>query len=100
MANFAKASPGMVVVYPRGQLKAPDRKALKDAGIVAIEADNPDQVVTVLPLAPVSLPVASGDMAMALLHAVVLGNEGQKFAAELYRRARAVEDAHGATHEH
>lgn len=92
MSNFAEVTPRMVIVYPRGQLKAADRKTMKDAGIVAIEADDPDKVVTVLPMVPVSIPATSGDMAMALLHAVVHGNEGQKFATELYRRAKLNEE--------
>ena len=87
------SGPQMVVVYPRGQLTTRDRKALLAAGIVGIEADEPGKVVTVLPMAPSALPAASGDMAMALLHAVVDGNEGQRFARELYRRARLAEDA-------
>ena len=96
MANFAKIEPRMIVVYPRGQLRAPDRKTLKDAGVIAIEADDPSEVVAVIPMAPASLPTNSDDMSMALLHAVAIGNEGQKFAAELYRRAKEREASKSA----
>lgn len=93
MSNFAKIEPRMIVVYPRGQLRAADRRTLEKAAVIAIEADDPAKVVTVLPMAPASLPVNSDDVSMALLYAVATGNEGQKFAAELYRRAKLREAA-------
>ena len=95
MSSYAKVEPRMIVVYPRGQLSATDRETLHAAGVVAIEADDPGKVVTVLPMAPASLPINGDDMSMALLHAVTTGNEGQKFANELYRRAKLREEIRG-----
>ena len=56
----------MIIVYPRGQLTADDRASLKEAGIVAVEADDPKSVVTIVP----SAPLVSGD---ALLLAALDG---------------------------
>lgn len=53
-----------VIVYPRGQLKRADKLALKEAGIVAIEADDPSKVVTVIPAAPLA---SADDLLMACL---------------------------------
>lgn len=60
-----------VIIYPRGQLKPADRETLKDAGIVAVEADTPHQVVTVIPGAPMVTP---DDLIMALLAGVTAPN--------------------------
>lgn len=41
-----------VIVFPRGQLDAKDKERLTKAGVVAVEADDPRQVVMLLPSAP------------------------------------------------
>lgn len=39
-----------VIIFPRGQLDPKDRERLTKAGIIAVEADNPKDVVSALPL--------------------------------------------------
>lgn len=38
-----------VVVFPRGQLTSKDKERLTKSGVIAVEADEPSKVVTVLP---------------------------------------------------
>jgi len=75
-----------IVVFPRGQLTAQDKKALRAAGVVPVEADNPKEVVVVLPLAESADMVSPSDMLMSALKAVVEGSETARFARELHRR--------------
>jgi len=56
-----------VIVFPRGQLTKADKAAISKAGCVAVEADDPSRVVTVLPMAS---PVSADDMMLSLLEAV------------------------------
>ncbi|MBH1745242.1 hypothetical protein I5V28_05290 [Stenotrophomonas maltophilia] len=56
-----------IIVFPRGQLTAGDRKRMAEAGIVAVEADDPSSVVTVVPGAPLA---SSDDLAIAALSAI------------------------------
>lgn len=82
-----------IVVFPRGQLTAADKKDLRSAGVVPVEADDPKAVVTVIPLAAGADVVCPSDMLMAALSAVHDGSEGQRFMRELWRRLKAREDA-------
>lgn len=43
-----------IVVFPRGQLDAKDKERLTKMGVVAVEADDPSKVVTVIPGAPLA----------------------------------------------
>jgi hypothetical protein len=82
-----------VIVFPRGQLTQADRDALIDAEIVAVEADDPAAVVTVLPGAPLA---GTDDLLMAALHAIVKQGSsycGGEFVTELHRRCKAREAA-------
>lgn len=75
-----------VIVFPRGQLTAADRKRMAEVGIVAVEADDPGSVVTVVPGVPLA---TSDDLAMAALGAVAsshLDNVAAKFAKALHNR--------------
>lgn len=56
-----------IIVFPRGQLSKEDRAAIAKAGAVAVEADAPAHVVTVLPMAS---PINSDDLLLSLLDAV------------------------------
>jgi hypothetical protein len=38
-----------LVIFPRGQLTAEDKKKMSKLGICAIEADDPSKVVTLVP---------------------------------------------------
>jgi len=60
-----------VIVFPRGQLNDRDRKALGRAGVVVVEADDPQKVVSVLPGAPM---VGGDDLLRAALGALALEN--------------------------
>lgn len=86
-----------IVVFPRGQLTAADKKALREAGVVPVEADDPKAVVTVIPLAAGAGVVTPDAMLMSLLYAVVASGSfaGDRFAAELQRRLLAIEKAGG-----
>lgn len=59
-----------VIVFPRGQLRPADRARMAEVGIVAVEADDPGSVVTVVPSVPLA---SSDDLAMAALAAVDRG---------------------------
>lgn len=82
-----------IVVFPRGQLTARDKKALRAAGVVPVEADNPREVVVVVPLAEGSDLVTPSDMLMSALKAVADGSEGARFITELHRRLKEREAA-------
>lgn len=56
-----------VLIFPRGQLTAKDKKALEGAGIVAVEADDPAAVVCPVPIGSV---LGSDDVLFAALAAV------------------------------
>ena len=63
-----------VMIFPRGQLTAADRRELKRAGVVAVEADDPSLVVQAVPMAPM-VPLAGGDdVGMAAYEALVDSN--------------------------
>lgn len=75
-----------VIVYPRGQLSTKDRKALRDAGIIAIEADDPSKVVTVIPFSPIS---GADDLLMSAMAGITcdsLKNKHSAFVGELHKR--------------
>ena len=85
-----------IVVFPRGQLTAQDKKALRAAGVVPVEADNPREVVVVVPLAAGADMLTPSDMLMSLLKAVDEGGEAGRFARELHRRLKERESAQQA----
>lgn len=39
-----------IIVFPRGQLTPDMKQELNEAGIIALEVDDPEKVVTVLPV--------------------------------------------------
>lgn len=51
----------MIVVFPRGQLKAVDRERLESAGVIAIEADDPKSVQQVQLSHPLVATNINGD---------------------------------------
>ena len=57
-----------VIIFPRGQLSEVDRTRRADAGIIAVEADNPEQVVVTAPGVPLA---GADDLMLAALTAVV-----------------------------
>ncbi|HGM6931280.1 TPA: hypothetical protein ACKQDF_004946 [Stenotrophomonas maltophilia] len=80
-----------IIVFPRGQLTAADRKRMAEAGIVAVEADDPVSVVTVVPGAPLT---SSDDLAMAALSAIATcgwNDVSARFVKELHGRLAARE---------
>ena len=80
-----------VIVFPRGQLSELDRARMEEVGIVAVEAEDPQAVVTVIPGAPLA---TEDDLAMAALAAVCkapLDGVGMHFARVLHRRLEARE---------
>lgn len=54
-------------MFPRGQLSTAERARMDEAGIVAVQADDPSSVVTVIPGAPLA---TSDDLAMSALAAI------------------------------
>jgi hypothetical protein len=72
-----------VIVFPRGQLTPEDRDSLMQAGIVAVEVDDPKAVVQLVPGAPM---VGADDLLMSALRAVVTSEYGNTFTRELERR--------------
>lgn len=84
-----------IVVFPRGQLTAQDRKTLRAAGVVPIEADEPKAVVVVVPLVDHAGMVEPNDIMMSLLNAVAQGYDSasKEFVVELRRRLVARERA-------
>lgn len=88
-----------IIVFPRGQLTEIDRARMEEVGIVAVEADNPEAVVTTVPGVPLA---SSDDLVLAALHAVVRSQREETamlFAKELHRRIVAQEQqptSHGA----
>lgn len=83
-----------LVVFPRGQLPKEAAQLMYANGFLAVEADDPTKVVTVVPGGPLA---SANDMFMAALLAVVGGQEGNRFAAELQRRLLLKEQAPGGT---
>lgn len=56
-----------VIVFPRGQLNSKDRERLSKAGLLAVEADDPSKVVTVIPGAN---KITGDDLLVAALDAL------------------------------
>lgn len=82
-----------VVVFPRGQLSDMDREVMMGAGIIAVEADDPKAVVTILPGTAV---VGADDLLMSAFSAIDSDGGtyvGKAFIEELYRRLKAREAA-------
>lgn len=80
-----------IIIFPRGQLTAGDRKRMAEAGIVVVEATDPGSVVTVVPGAPLA---TSDDLAMAALGAIASSNldsVAAKFVRALHCRLQARE---------
>jgi hypothetical protein len=51
----------LVVVFPRGQLTTDDKTQMRDAGIIAVEADDPKQVQQLHLTAPLVNTAIKGD---------------------------------------
>lgn len=80
-----------VMVWPRGQLSTEDRRRLRDVGIVAVEADDPTKVVTVIPSAGI---LTGDDVSLAAYKAIRHADYNDvrvKFANNLVERALARE---------
>jgi hypothetical protein len=78
-----------IIVFPRGQLSPKDRKAMRDAGVLVVEADDPKQVIQLM---PESSAIDSSSIMMALLKAVADGHGASAiFVRELERRLVAKE---------
>lgn len=76
-----------VVVFPRGQLSAQDRRALARSGVCVVEADDPSKVVMVLPIASV---ISANDIVTAALHALSQPvNQNEHFVKKLAEFAMA-----------
>lgn len=76
--------PMQVIVFPRGQLRPNDKRALKEAGWIAVEADDPKSVVKVLAIAPCAPLASPDDIGMAALKAVKVDSQVRaNFAAHL-----------------
>lgn len=75
-----------VIVFPRGQLSDDDRQRLDEIGILAIEAETPGDVVTVIP----GIPLAStDDLALSALEAIAsssYNSTAMDFAKALHKR--------------
>ncbi|MCG8275368.1 hypothetical protein [Stenotrophomonas sp. NLF4-10] len=88
-----------VIIFPRGQLTELDRARMDEAGIVAVEADNPEQVVVTVPGAPLA---GANDLMLSALHAVVecgFSSAATEFSKELRKRLTMREkkaNSHGA----
>lgn len=77
-----------IIVFPRGQLSPADRARMDEAGIVAVEADYPSSVVTVIPGVPLATP---DDLAMSALAAIAgcgINGVGMDFVKRLHARLK------------
>lgn len=82
-----------VIVFPRGQLNADDKERLTEMGIVAVEADNPKDVVVLVPGSSIT---TGDDLLMAALAGITcstLNSKSDVFAATLYKRLKDHEEA-------
>jgi hypothetical protein len=77
-----------IVVFPRGQISELDKARMDEAGIVAVEADNPDDVVLLMPSTG---HVNADDMLMSALWELSSRGEGDRMIKELHRRLSAKE---------
>lgn len=82
----------MIVVYPRGQLSAKDKERLTKHGILAIEADDPSKVVTLLPMGST---LSADDVFLSAMKALGTGSYNTEclvaFSKEMCRRALSKE---------
>lgn len=85
-------TPPQVIIFPRGQLSSNEKGRLMKHGILAIEADDPSKVVTVVPGASM---VGSDDLMLAALDALAntpsYNSSSSFFVAALAKRALAKE---------
>lgn len=78
-------------MFPRGQLTPVDRARMAEVGIVAVEADDPSSVVTVIPGVPLA---TSEDLAMSALSAIAgcgINGVGMDFVKLLHARLQVRE---------
>ncbi len=83
-----------VIVFPRGQLSDSDRKSMREVGIIAVEADDPKQVVVTVPSPPL---VCADDLLMSALVGIKADpydKANAAFAGELLKRLQAKEGRH------
>lgn len=59
-----------LIVFPRGSLDAETKALLLKNGYFGIEADNPKEVVTVLPLAPLAVHLVGDEIVQAMASAM------------------------------
>lgn len=82
-----------VIVFPRGQLSSSDKAKLTKHGIVAVEADDPKSVVTIVPGASM---VSPNDMMMSALWGLensTLDGPRTSFVSALYARMKKREES-------
>lgn len=61
----------LIVVFPRGQLSAKDKERLTKAGVLAVEADSPKEVVQLRLASPLVTTGITGDgIVLAALEAI------------------------------
>lgn len=85
-----------VMVYPRGQLTADDKAALRDAGVIAIEADDPEKVQQLHICAPLFSSQISGDaIVQAALYAIThgAGTDQSEMNRAAFRFVKHIADA-------
>jgi len=75
-----------VIIFPRGQLSEIDKARLLAQSIIAIEADDPSKVVSVLPSASI---VSPDDLLMAALAGIKSAGGGNTMVSELLNRLKA-----------
>lgn len=79
-----------IIVFPRGQLSELDKARMEEAGIIAVEADDPSKVVQ---LVPCSTLINADDFLMSALAGVTKSHAAEStFVEQLYLRLNAREE--------
>jgi hypothetical protein len=79
----------IVVVFPRGQLSSEDKAAMRDAGVIAVEADDPKRVTQLRLSAPLSTSLLTGDAIVRAALKAIAGQDPETDAGKITSIGRA-----------
>ena len=79
----------IVVVFPRGQLSAEDKSTMREAGVIAVEADDPKHVMQLRLSAPLSTSLLSGDAIVAAALKAIASQDAETGSGQITSIGRA-----------
>lgn len=82
----------LVIVFPRGQLHEADKLALREAGVIAIEADDPKAVQQLQLARPLNCEALTGDAIVRAALSAIAAQSPETSTGQLNSAGRAAHD--------